>query len=148
MGVVWPCCRHANRFLFTYCNFSICGLKCTILVWLYYIYRMCRADNRSSACKISKQLVNFKILYLNDDFHRCIYFFTQYNSNIVNSLYNCTPIFMLEVCSEASNFKQINSQVTPHNKFDNSTIKRKFFFNNWSLYLSLLSHQANCYYIS
>ena len=29
------------------------------------IYRMCRMDIRSSVCKISKQLVNFKILYLN-----------------------------------------------------------------------------------
>ena len=53
----------------------------------------------------------------------------KYNSNIVNSLYNYTLIFTLEVCSEASNFKQINSQVTLHNSFNNSTTKRKFFNN-------------------
>ena len=36
---------------------------------------------------------------------------------------------MLEVCSGASNFKQINSQVTPHNSLNNSTTKRKIFNN-------------------
>ena len=53
----------------------------------------------------------------------------KYSSNIANSLYNYTLIFMLDVCSEASNFKQINSQVTLLNSFNNSTTKRKFFNN-------------------
>ena len=60
---------------------------------------MCRVDIRLSAYEISKQLVNFKILYLNDDTdayifsHRC-------SSNIVNSLYN----FSLIVIKLYSNF--------------------------------------------
>ena len=36
------------------------------------IYRMCRADIRLSACKLSKQSAKFKILYLNDYFHKYI----------------------------------------------------------------------------
>ena len=50
---------------------------------------MCKMDIRLSVCKISKQSVDLKILYLNDDFtdtyisHRC-------GSNIMNSFYNCS----------------------------------------------------------
>ena len=48
---------------------------------------MCRTDIRSSVYKISKQLVDFKILYLNDDFTDT-YISNKCGSNIMNSLYN------------------------------------------------------------
>ena len=71
----------------------------------------------------------------------------KYSSNIANSLYNYTLIFKLEICSKASNFKQINSQVTLHNSFNNSTNKENLSTIDLSIYH--FSHiMANCYFMS
>ena len=45
-------------------------------------------DIRSSVCRISKQSVDFKILYLNDDFTDTYRFSHKCSPNIINSLYN------------------------------------------------------------